>query len=268
MPRMTHTVSTIGRRILLAFSIGLMAVTVFAQSLEIIDLKNRTAQELLPALQPMIAPGGAISGQDYKLFVRTTSANLADIRRVVAQLDRAPRQLLVSVRNATRQQIEREGVAVGGTVSTQGARGRVQAEDSVAQRNADGVASVAVLEGNAASINNGASVPIVTAVVVGGGRHPRVGAQTEYRDLANGFIVTPRVNGERVVLDISQRAESLRNGTVDSQSLQTQAGGRLGEWIALGGVAESSTSTQRGLGSRQYSTSSDQRSLWIKVELQ
>jgi hypothetical protein len=97
---------------------------------------------------------------------------------------------------------------------------------------------------------------------------PVVGGQTEYRDLANGFIVTPRVNGERVVLDIAQRAQSLRNSTIDSQSLTTQASGRLGEWLALGGVAESSTSTQRGPGSRQYATSSDQRSLWIKVELQ
>ena len=265
---MTHRAHEMGRRILLVFSIGLMAVTAFAQSLEIIDLKNRTAQELLPALQPMVASGGAISGQDYKLFVRTTSANLAEIRRVVAQLDRAPRQLLVSVRKATRQQMEREGLAVGGTLSTQGAQGSVRAEDSASQRSADGTASVAVLEGNAASIDNGASVPIVTAVVVGGGRRPVLGAQTEYRDLANGFIVTPRVNGERVVLDITQRAQSLRNGTIDSQSLTTQASGRVGEWLALGGVAESSTSTQRGLGSRQYATSSDQRSLWIKVELQ
>lgn len=265
---MTQKARAIGWRILTAFSICLMAVTAFSQSLEVIDLKNRTAQELLPALQPMVASGGAISGQDYKLFVRTTSANLADIRRVVAQLDRAPRQLLVSVRNATRQQIEREGVAVGGTLSTQGAQGSVRAQDSHSQRQVDGVASVAVLEGNAAAINNGSSVPIVTAVVVGGGRNPRIGAQTQYRELPNGFIVTPRVNGERVVLDISQRQDSLRNGTVDTQSLQTQASGRLGEWVTLGGVAEASTSTQHGLGSRQYSTSSDERSLWIKVELQ
>lgn len=265
---MTHAAHAIGWRILLAFSIGLMAVTGFSQSLEIIDLKNRTAQDLLPALQPLVAPGGAISGQDYKLFVRTTSTNLDDIRRAVAQLDRAQRQLLVSVRNATRRQIEREGVAVRGKLSTQGAQGSVAAQDSDSRRSTDGVASVAVLEGNSASINNGASVPIVTAVVVGGGRRPRVGTQTEYRDLPNGFIVTPRVNGERVVLDVSQRTDSLRNGTVDTQSVQTQASGRLGEWLALGGIEESSTSTQRGLGSRQYATSSDERSLWVKVELQ
>src|SRR5262245_53046828 len=101
---MTPSPCTVWSRTLVAFSIGLMAITAGAQSLEVIQLKHRTAQELMPALQPLVAQGGAVSGQDYTLFVRTTDGNLAEIRRVVAQLDQAPRQLLVSVRTATRQQ--------------------------------------------------------------------------------------------------------------------------------------------------------------------
>ena len=265
---MTQPIRSFCWRILLSFSICLIGFGAAAQSLEVIDLKNRTAQELIPVLQPLVAQGGAISGQDYKLFVRTTAPNLAEIKRTIAQLDRAPKQLLVSVRRATQQQIERERVGVSGTLSTDGASARVGAADDKSQLNGEGVTSVAVLEGNSALVNNGSSVPIVTAVVAGGGRRPVVGVQTEYRDLANGFTVTPRVNGDHVVLDISQRAESLRNGAIDTQQLQTQASGQLGEWLALGGATESSTSTQRGIGSRQYSTSSDQRSLWIKVVVQ
>jgi type II secretory pathway component GspD/PulD (secretin) len=270
---MTQTARQICWQILVSFSIGLMATsmtseTAFAQSLEVIELKHRTAQELIPALQPLLAQGGALSGQEYKLFVRTTNANLAEIRSVIAQLDRAPRQLLVSVRNATQQQIQRERVGISGSLSTQGTRARVGAEDTSAKRDAEGIASVTVLEGNAALINNGSSVPIVTAVAGGGGRRPWVAAQTEYRDLTNGFVVTPRVSGDQVILEISQRAESLRNGTIETQQLQTQAAGRVGEWLSLGGVNTSSSSTQRGIGTRQYSTQSDQRSVWIKVELQ
>jgi len=265
---MTQSVRTVWWQILVAFSVCLIATAAIGQSLEIIDLKHRSAQELLPALQPLVAQGGSLSGQDYKLFVRTTSQNLAELRRVIAQLDRAPRQLLVSVRNATRQQIEREGVSVSGTLSTEGARARVDANDASSQRSGDGIASVAVLEGNSAMINNGASIPIVTAVVARGGRRPLIGAQTEYRDLANGFVVTPRVSGDRVILDVSQRAQSYRNGVIDNQELQTQASGRVGEWLNLGGVAESSTTTQSGIGARQYSTQSDQRSVWIKVDVQ
>jgi hypothetical protein len=41
----------------------------------------------------------------------------------------------------------------------------------------------------------------------------------------------------------------------------------LGEWIQLGGVSESASSQQRGILSRQYSTSSDERGIWVKVSL-
>lgn len=254
--------------VLITISVGLMALSAHAQSLEIIDLQHRTAQELIPALQPMVAQGGSLSGQDYKLFVRTSSANLAELKRVIAQLDRAPRQLLVSVRNATRQQLERQGIDVSGRLSTDRSEIGVRGSDDRGQRSNEGVASVAVIEGNAALINNGASVPIVTAVAIAGGRRPGVAAQTEYRDLANGFLVTPRVNGETVVLDISQRAETLRNGVIDTQQLETQVSGRVGEWISLGGINSMSSSSSGGIGSRRYSTSSDDRSVWVKVELQ
>jgi len=259
---------TVSGRLLAALSLCLMMATVFAQSLEVIELKHRSAQELIPALQPLVAPGGALSGQDYTLFVRTSSANLAEIRRVVAQLDRAQRQLLVSVRTATWQEIEREGVAVSGELSTSAARARVSGVDSSEQVNRGGVASVAVLEGNAAMIDNGSSVPVVTAVIGGGGRRPWVGAQTEYRDLPNGFLVTPRVSGETVILDIQQRSDAVRGGRIETQQVQTQVSGRLGTWIALGGVTSSNTTNQRSLGGRSYSTQSDERNVWVKVEAQ
>jgi type II secretory pathway component GspD/PulD (secretin) len=265
---MNAQLRTLSRRWLLAFSICLMAATVFAQSLEVIELKHRTAQELIPALRPLIAPGGALSGQDYTLFVRTSPGNLAEIRKVVAQLDRQQRQLLVSVRTATRQEIEREGVAVSGELSTQGARARVSGVDSNAQADRGGVASVAVLEGNSALIDNGSSVPIVTAVIGAGGRRPWLGAQTEYRDLPNGFVVTPRVSGETVILDIQQRSDALRGGHIETQQVQTQVSGRLGEWIPLGGVTSSSVTRQHGIGGRSYSTLSDDRNVWVKVETQ
>ncbi|MGH8186860.1 MAG: secretin N-terminal domain-containing protein, partial [Steroidobacteraceae bacterium] len=93
-----------------------LAAAVGAQSLEVIDLKHRRAEELIPVLQPLLEPGGALSGQDYKLFVRASAANVAQLRQALAQLDRQPRQLFVSVRRSTQQEIERERASVAGTV--------------------------------------------------------------------------------------------------------------------------------------------------------
>ena len=73
--------------------------------IEVIDLRFRTADQVLPVLQPLLEPGGALSGQGSQLFLRTSRANAAQIRQVLATLDRPPRQLEIRVR----QDMLREG---------------------------------------------------------------------------------------------------------------------------------------------------------------
>ena len=247
-------------------SISLIACPVLAQSLEVIDLKYRTAAEVIPVLQPLMEQGGALSGRDYKLFVRTSAANLQQLRAALAQIDRQPSQLLVSVRRSTQQQIELERAQVSGTVSNRGANVAVRATDSTQRDRSDGVASVQVIEGNSALISSGTDVPIVTSFAAGAGRRPFAAATTSYRNVSSGFLVTPRVNGTQVVIDIEQQDDRVANGNIQTQRLTTQVSGPLGEWIQLGGVSESASSQQRGILSRQYSTQSDERSIWVKVE--
>jgi hypothetical protein len=247
-------------------SFCLIACPVLAQSLQVIDLKYRTAPEVIPVLQPLLEQGGALTGQDYKLFVRTSPANLQQLRAALAEIDRRPTQLLVSVRRSTQQEIARERGEASGTLSNRGADVSVHATDSNARERSDGVASVQVLEGSSALISSGSDVPIVTAVAAGGGRRPWAAATTGYRNVSSGFLVTPRVNGQAVVLDIEQQDERVVNGNVQTQHLTTQVSGTIGEWIQLGGVSESASTQQRGILSRQYATSSDDRSVWVKVD--
>src|SRR5438105_7458395 len=77
----------------------LLALPASAQnSLEIIPLRHRTAEQVLPALQGLVEPGGTLSGQGSQLIVRTTPANLAEIRRALAAIDTPARRLQISVR--------------------------------------------------------------------------------------------------------------------------------------------------------------------------
>jgi len=62
-----------------------------------------------------LEPGGVLSGMDAVLFVRTSPANLEQIRQAVAMLDRQPRQLLVSVGQGT--VVNERDVAVRGTAT-------------------------------------------------------------------------------------------------------------------------------------------------------
>lgn len=264
----------------LGFSACLMASVVWAQSLTVIDLQHRRAEDLIPVLQPLLEQGGALTGQDYKLFVRTSSANLAQLRSAVAQLDKQQRQMLVSVRRSTAQDIQREQASASGTVragdGSISVNERPRSESGVTVRAGErnlqtqnsSVSSVQVLEGNAAFIATGSSVPIVTSVAVGGGHRPFVAGTIEHRNLQRGFTVTPRVNGDQVIMEISQQDERVAGGGIQSQSLNTQVIGRLGTWMQLGGVSESSTRIDSGTLSRNYSTGANELSIWVKVEAQ
>lgn len=257
---------TITRQWLTAACTGLVAVTAMAQTLEVIDLEHRSAPEVIPVLQPLVATGGALSGEGYKLFVRTTSANLVELRKAIAQIDREPQALTVSVRKTTRQHMERERLAAQATLSSRGLSAAATAATSNWHTQSEGIASVVVLDGNAAFIATETSTPIVTAVAGGGARRPWLAAQMHMRELTTGFLVTPRVAGERVILDISQQDERLGAGAVQSQSLDTRLSGPLGQWIEAGGSNTTARAHGQGSSSRQYSTQSDDIVIWVKVE--
>jgi type II secretory pathway component GspD/PulD (secretin) len=245
----------------------LVAAGATAQSLHVIELKYRTAQEVIPVLQPLVESGGALSGSDYKLFVRASAGNVAELRRVLAQLDRPPRQLLVSVRRATRQAIEREEMSGSATIGNHGVSGSISTTGAAAQKEDERLANVQVIEGGSAYIGIGQSVPVVTAIAAGGRRH-WLAANTSYRDINSGFLVTPHVAGTQVSLSIEQQAQRAGNeqGAIDTQNITTQVIGELDRWISLGGVQESSTVHSSGIVGRQYATHSDDLEVWVKVE--
>ena len=68
------------------------------QQLEIIDLKSRTAEQVLPQLRPFVEPGGTISGMNNQVFIRASEANRRQIRELLGAIDRPPRRLVISVR--------------------------------------------------------------------------------------------------------------------------------------------------------------------------
>ena len=61
----------------------LIAAPVAGQSLEIISLRHRTADQVLPALRPLVEPGATLTGQGTQLIVRASPSNLAELRRAL-----------------------------------------------------------------------------------------------------------------------------------------------------------------------------------------
>jgi len=269
-----------GRRLAIAGAAILIATSLGAQELQVIDLKFRRADEIIPIVQPLLEAGGALTGMDNVLFVRTSAGNFAQIQQAVAVLDRAPRQLLVSVGQGTATDSSSAGVRGSATVGSGDVQigvnrppgfepgAQVQVESRAQQASIHNVSSVRTFEGTEAFIAIGQSAPVTTTTVTPGWNGPVVQQTTQYRDASTGFYATVRINGDRVTLDISPRQQEFRgrSDVVATQGAATTVAGRLGEWIPIGGVREDRSGTASGLLVWGARAASSEYSAWVKVD--
>src|SRR5687767_15738451 len=118
-------------RMVLAVALSCAALAPCAQqALEIIPLRHRTVEQVLPALQPLVEPGGTLSGSRGQLFVRASPANVAEIRRALDALDRPSKRLLILVRFDDAQERSRRALGASGTISNRGTQVDITAADS------------------------------------------------------------------------------------------------------------------------------------------
>lgn len=254
-----------------------------AASLTTIQLHNRAADEMIPIIQPMLASGEVITGQGYKLFLRASPETVRDVRQIIDALDLAPKMLLISVSQGTRREFE--ATRIDGNVSIESDNGRVEvgtdtenaagsigysgdnAEVGISgssrqgSENSKPVHRLRVAEGRQGFIETGSKIPYTS-----GYRD----STTEIVSATTGFYVLPRVNGNRVSLQVSPFKNAPVNnqsGVIETQQARTTVSGRLGEWLPIGGVSEQYQRSQSSIGSRSEAQGSRDDQIWIKAEL-
>ena len=259
-------------RTLLTVWLVLISLSAWAQ-LEVIELRSRSAEQVLPVLLPLVEPGGTLTGVNNQLFLKASPGNRAEIKRALAALDKPLRRLIIRVahdRQAT--QSARGGEANGQIVL--GGSNRIQGEarvwDTRSLQRDNAAQMVQTVEGGQAFIQVGRALPLPMRQVIIGPGGAIINETTVYRDIGSGFYASPRVNGQRVTLDISQQAEQVAGngpyGRVDRQQLSTTVSGQLGEWIELGGSGRQAQGEQGGGFAYGTRDGREQRSIWLKVE--
>jgi hypothetical protein len=249
----------------------LIAGSAMAQSLEVITLRHRMADQLIPQLQPFVEPGGALIGMNEKLFLRASAQNQAEIRKLAAELDAPQRRLMISVRQEGENDAAAKGGSVVGGVTVSEGRvgvGGTARVYSSSRAGSDRVnQQVQTIDGGRAAINVGQSFWVPMRQIVLGPGGVIVAESFVQRDLGTGFVALPRVSGQRVTVDISPRHDTPGDTplAVRSERLSTTISGPLGEWLVLGGSAQQEAGD--GSGS-QWSTqsASHQRRLLLKVD--
>lgn len=226
----------------------LFSFHVFAEEVRTFDLQHRSAEEMIPVLRPMLDTGGAISGTGYTLIIRSSEANMKQLEQLIQHLDRAPKMLLISVDQDADSSHSSRGASVSGIGPDRDTR--IHLYSTQRQGDNAGGQTLQVLEGHWATIRAGQAIPQVYRQYRQTPGGTRIEQGVQYRNVDTGFEVRPRLQGDRVTLDIRPfRAAPSEHGggAIEQQAIATTVSARLGEWIVLGGVAEQQNAEGQGL---------------------
>lgn len=241
------------------------------QSLEIIPLQHRTVEQVLPSLQPLLEPGGTLSGMNGQLFLRASPKNRAEIRQALAAIDIPSRRLVITVTTDSNDVNNNRGAEV--TINSRNGNNQVRGRvfDTRDARSGNRMQMVQTIDGGRALIQTGVSVAIPFQQVIIGQGGGAVGVQgVEYRDIGRGFFAQPRITGnDMVTVEITQQDDTPANfgpGSANVQRLSTRVSGRLGEWMQLGGIGQSADNRSRenvSLSTREVRSTTG---IWLMVE--
>ncbi|KFI22143.1 secretin N-terminal domain-containing protein [Nitrosococcus oceani] len=282
-------------KIILGLMLGLLLYSPLSwgqsEELAILPLKHRLPEQVIPALRPFMAKGSALQAANNLIIVRTNKENLEQIKTILAQLDKPLQQLLITVkqlssREAVQFRAEIATIKEGNTPAPglafwhreQGNsgflangpdRGMAYLAGTRTRDQGSNTHQVRVMEGQAASIRTGHSIPLANRAWL----LPRGRLLTQnsvyYRDVVSGFEVLPRTHGDSVILDIRPyQANPSRQGggRIAIQGLATQVSVPLGRWLELGGADGSRQ--QQGIGTfyGTHSRSEEPRHIFIRAD--
>ena len=281
------------KNILASLALLLFSAPVWAE-LEIIALKHRSAEEVLPVIRPLLDKGDTASGMNYQLILRTSPRNLEEIKRLLESIDVAPRRLKITVlQNVDSETVARltevsgnvglsreVQIAVPGSGDSRSLNVELgQGQDRLKARvistrsleDERNTQQLQVLEGNRALVHSGQSVPVPQRQVIQNQWGTQVIDSTQYQEVDSGFYVLPRISGDRVTLEISAQNDALVPGSGDQPAMRVQqasstVSGRLGEWLEVGGLGQQKDHDDSTISTRGASRAREQRSVLIRVE--
>ena len=282
--------------IVIAHIVGLFIapsiVTADQTIIEVIQLKHRTTNEIIPLIDPFLDKRGALSGMQGKLIIRTTPENLRQIRQLLNEIDNGPRRLIITVKQNVDGVTARNLLMLSGSISKEGTQVKIAGRTGkrgLTSKNSFGndnlnaqvynnqhlerdhnTQRIQVVDGGHALIHIGKSLPIPLRNIIHTPQGTRVIESTQFRDATIGFIVIPSIRGNNVTLEVSPQRNTpdyQLPGAINVQQINTSVSGKLGEWMNLGNM-ERNRSSQSFSPDSPYNerVTSEQRMVLIKAE--
>ena len=260
--------------------------------LEVITLHYRSADEIIPVIKPFVSADGTVTGMNNQLIIKSTAANIADIKQLLLNIDRKPRRLMITVSHDISETAKGGEQSLAGRYSSGnsaisaglhqdhgsgsgislhdqdvGIRLRLDSEHSAQTANSN--YRVQTLEGQPAFIETGSRVPLAGRTAYKTQNGVIVQDNIEYYDATSGFYVEPNINGDIVTLSISPfmtMKSPEHRGEFKMQNIETTVQGHLGEWIEIGGIDQESRHENSGLLYQQRQQRKQAYKTYLKVE--
>ena len=232
-------------------SAGLVAAQ---DSTQIVELRHRTATEMMMAINGLLKESEQVTVMDNKLVLRGDKASIEKLADTIRQLDTARRQLRIRM-----QAQAPASVSIGGSGGL-----------SASTRDRGDAFVVTTLDGQPAFVEFTQTTQAVwgslrlvwPGLLVDGGQNEQ--------QVSSGFYVLPQLQGKQVQLQIASREGRFRdNNAYRSQQQQVHTTVRvpLGQWKEIGGNADRYEDAARSQGGLSAHTRSKQsQSLWVRVD--
>lgn len=251
-----------------------------ATEFKIITLQHRFAEEILPAIRPLVGNEGTASAMQNNLIIRTSPANMAEIEQIISTLDTARQNLKITInRNknlgSNTSSAEVSGRKRIGNVAIETGSNRRIIRDGVAldienqqhQSNIGNTQFIQVIDGEKAFISVGQSIPYTQDWINLTHRYIHVQRTTQFVTIDTGFTVRPRTIGNQIELEITPRfSQMTRSGAIDFETLSTTIRANRGEWIDLANIMQQKDDVSRAILNWQTNYQSSNSQLLIKVE--
>ncbi len=265
----------------------------------VIPIKNRTPQDIIPALIPFLEKGGQIKPFENQLIIQSSASNINALKDIIASIDVAAKKLMITVSNGHNKPSEITAISPTGEVTFgQDTDGTQSLEISTNRDSDTQVNSIPVDNGNVAFIKTGVTIPLIQQQYAGQGSYnsnwaangqgalgqfngsgqaQAVGQEVDqsysYKNLSNGFYVKPQVIGKDVKLELStmndQPAGTIGDTTQAAYTTfkaQTTITVPMAKWTYLGGN-ESQDQQHSTTTYHTRSRDQSQKTLWLRVDM-
>jgi hypothetical protein len=270
--------------VVLAYALGIAPIAqthAIEMELRVITLKHRLADEVVPVVRPLLAPGESVSGMDTRLMIRATPHTFSQIERLLAELDTPRRNLRISLRHTDERDPLQSTQSFSGDTQrsnvritkTNGDRGTLDTSDKqfdpdqgtqgnsgrhTTTKSDISTQILTVLDGGQAFLHIGETIAEVQPFLALAGRRLGAVAGIQYYDVTTGFEVVPRIVGELIQLRVTPRLAFRSNQgaqTINFQELHTEVMVKPNAWVDLGGVVDTSSDVSRQILSTGHAES-------------